>query len=207
MINHSYAGKFIVLEGIDGAGTTTQTKLLAEYLEKRGIKVCVTEEPWSGGLRKQIKEIIGKKSALKKPYLDALAFTTDRAIHQEKLIKPKLNEGYWVVSDRYYHSTFAYQGAEKISFSWICSLHRYIIQPDLAIILDITAEEALKRLKKSERSARDRFENLPFLTKLRSKYLGLRGKLPEVRIVSGMGSEKEVLGRILDTLKSEGLLN
>jgi dTMP kinase len=158
-------GKLIVLEGIDGAGTTTHSSKLANWMKSKNYKVAVTAEPTGGSIGKIIRNYL--RSGDGSPAVHALLFAADRAEHIEKEIKPLLNEGVIIISDRYVESSIAYQAAEGLEIEWIQTINRFAIEPDLTILLDIDPEVSLERKKE----ARDTFENVEFLKEVRRIYL------------------------------------
>ncbi len=183
-------GKFIVLEGIDANGKHTQARLLKKRLEERGIDVVITEEPRYGDtIGGWIRQWLQRKVEISSPHAITLLYAADRYEHNEK-IREWLDEGKWVVSARYYHSTYAFQGGfHGIDREWIDCIHRFCMKPDLAILIDITAEEAIRR--KSE----ERYERLDVQERARREYLKLAQE-GMLEIVDGMGTPGEVFGRI-----------
>ena len=127
---------FIVLEGIDGSGTTTHTKLLGEFLKKKGFKVHLTREPSSSMIGKLLKEALLDDTI--PPETDALLFAADRTLHYKMEIKKKLNESFIVISDRYLESSIVYQSCQSndISVDWIEEINKFVGYPDITIILD-----------------------------------------------------------------------
>ena len=158
-------GKFIVLDGIDGCGSTTHAQLLFEWLTNQGYSAMLTEEPSSRKVGAVIKELI--KTQETTATVDALLFAADRLDHVEKLIIPALNKGKVVVSDRYIESSIAYQTASGVEKEWVLELNKYVRTPDLTIILDITPELGLGR----KAMVGDKFEEIAFLHKVREIYL------------------------------------
>jgi dTMP kinase len=158
-------GKFIVLDGIDGAGTTTHTEKLADWLISEGFSVLWTQEPTNRRVGSFIQDII--KNNQTSGAVDALLFAADRLDHFEKVIRPALNEGKIVISDRYIEASIAYQTAAGVRMEWIEILNQFVENPDLTIILDIDPERGLERKVKIE----DKFETVPFLEKVRQIYL------------------------------------
>jgi dTMP kinase len=135
---------FIVIEGIDGCGKGTQAKLLLEHLKNIGKEVLLTAEPTKGPLGKLIRE------HLSNPFLDdkslALLFAADRIEHLEKEVRPAMDGGKIVISDRYVYSSIAYQG-QKVDLDWIGDVNKYADKPDIVILLDITPSLGQKRMK------------------------------------------------------------
>lgn len=158
-------GKFIVLEGIDGSGTTTHAKLLTEWLEDQGYSVELTQEPTTRLIGALIRKNIKTKGT--SAILDALLFAADRIDHQENLIKPSMDADKIVISDRYVESSIAYQTAAGLEMGWVQEINKHAEHPDLTIILDIAPEIGLNRKAKTN----DKFESVEFLRKVRKIYL------------------------------------
>ena len=169
-------GKFIVFEGIDGSGKSTQAKKLKEYLEGIG-KVCVsTFEPTYNQIGDFLHKILsGSEKA--DPRVIATLFAADRLDHilnSAYGIKKMLDDGKYVICDRYYLSSFAYQGSE-VSLPWVIELNREAraeLKPDITILVDIPPEVSLERIKKGRESF-EIYENLQRLTSVRENYLAL----------------------------------
>lgn len=143
-------GRFIVFEGIDGAGKTTQIELLEKRLRKIGRRVFRTAEPTesvSGGLLRDALAGVSKRSACEM----AALFTLDRIFHNVNPIcgiRKMLEEGYDVISDRYYYSSMAYQGSETDA-AWVRDMNLNcpeILRPDVCIFLDLTPQESMERI-------------------------------------------------------------
>lgn len=140
--------KLIVLEGIDGAGTTTQARRLADALEARGHKAHVTREPSDGPIGKLIRAMLVGEHAIPGAAIDqqtfSLLFAADRMDHVQREVNPALAAGTFVISDRWYHSSLAYQGtgAER---AWIAQLNGRARQPDVTVFLRVRASTAAER--------------------------------------------------------------
>ena len=158
--------KIIVFEGIDGAGKTTISKLVYDFLKEKNYNVILTQEPFT----KEIKELI-KNSGWKDPVLLTLLFSADRAYHIKWLMdqKPEI-----VIMDRYYYSTIAYQSVLGVEEDWIITVNSKFPKPDITFLLDLSEEEALKRLKKDDQFNFE--EKISSLKLVRSKYLELARK-------------------------------
>ena len=160
-------GIFIVIGGIDGCGGTTHSKLLHNWLKRvyRGSNILLTKEPSGGKVGVLLREYLKDKNSDAKT--DALLFAADRSEHVEKIIKPALDNGKIVISDRYLESSLAYQCSQGLNLDWLLNINKDIINPDLTIILDIEPKESLKRKERLE----DKFENINFLKKVREFYI------------------------------------
>ena len=159
---------FIVIEGIDGAGTTTQTQRLVSWLESRNLSVFNTREPTDGIIGSMIRRILAGEPDL--PVMDTLPwlFAADRADHIFGKVIPHLASGTWVVSDRYYHSSLAYQSLHQPLLD-IYALNRKFRTPDLTIFLDISVDDALARIH-ARGEATDVYEERESLTTISEAY-------------------------------------
>lgn len=163
------AGKFITLEGGEGAGKSTQAQYLQKRLVALGIKALLTREPGGSPRAEAIRGVLlaGQAKALG-PMGEALLFYAARDSHLELTIRPALARGQWVICDRFHDSTRAYQGAAGgVSIAALDALERIVVgatRPDLTLILDLPAEEGLKRAAARAKTAgegADRFESMP----------------------------------------------
>ena len=191
--------KFIVIEGLDGSGKTTQTKITAERLEKRLIKTHVTAEPTKNTYGKLCREYLSGRPASKT--LCAAVFTADRIEHNTDPvdgINAHLNRGETVLCDRYYYSTLAYQGVD-VGMDWLKGLNlgcEDIRKPDLCIFLDLTPEVSMQRIN-SARSSDDIeiYENIPYLTDIRARFYEVVNMLKDdenIKIIDASRSIDEV---------------
>lgn len=220
MKNQEYPGTLIVIEGADGAGTTTQSKKLTEKLD-----AFYTAEPSENSVGEKVDEMIstGEYSA----EAITLVFAADRILHLEEEVIPKLKKGETVVMDRYYHSSLVYQPALGADYSWVLEANRAAVKPDLTVVLDVSSEIALSRVEKRERdiseeaiekSSSDRarlanldggsddniFENLSFQEEVVSRYRKLPGRLDEnICVVDSSNSIEQVFSDVLEKAKSE----
>ena len=166
-------GKFIVFEGIDGAGKSTQVALIKERLEAMGRKVALTAEPTSLESGKALREALSGR--VKKSECEMAAmFVLDRIAHNkaEGGIDDLLDNGFDVISDRYYYSTLAYQG-QTTDYAWVKSMNvncPEIRRPDVCIYLDLLPEDSLARIS-ARGEAREIYENLDRLTAVRKAFL------------------------------------
>ncbi|WP_297519031.1 dTMP kinase [Thermococcus sp.] len=202
-------GTFIVIEGIDGAGKSTQARLLAEWFEERGEEVVLTKEPTDTAFGKLIRRLVltgGREGIIDGARIsreaEALLFAADRAEHVEKLIKPSLKEGKIVISDRYFYSSLAYQWARGLDLEWLIDLNRFAVRPDLAILLDLPVKESMKRLR--SRSIKSEFDKIAELQKaVRENYLKLAERFPEMKIVNALASVEDIHNDIVALVEHE----
>ena len=184
-------GKFIVVEGIDGCGKTTQIARLADYYRGKGIEPVLLVEPTCGEWGKKALSVAegGREDVSAEEELSY--FMKDREENVEKNIKPALDAGRTVIQDRYYYSTAAYQGA--IGFDWrdiVEISQRYCPQPDLVICLDIDPEVSLARIAKP-----NYFETAEYLRKVREIYREMRD-LPNYHVIDADRPVDEVWAAI-----------
>lgn len=165
-------GKFIVIDGIDGCGKSTQVNAIAHYLKEKNIPYYTTAEPSIGKYGLLFRENLKNKNV--NAIEDALIIALDRYKHCMNEIIPKINQGITVICDRYIDSSIAYQTVqgkeEGISEGWVKTLNRYIIKPDLVIILDVPIEIALKRIE-GRNGIKEKFEKKEMLIEIRKKFL------------------------------------
>src|SRR3989344_6320358 len=174
-------GKFIVLEGIDKSGTTTQTQLLGSYLldKSKSYSVFLTREPTMDTLEgRMLRDVIFKSNT--DPYEDrnliTYMFLKDRIYHNE-VINKHLNQGYPVVSDRYKYSTIAYQAAQGCDLQGLIDIQKDFLVPDLVFFLYIEAEKALKRPETDQHKETFDKASIEFHKKLHANYLAIYYKL------------------------------
>ncbi len=208
-------GKLIVIEGVDGAGKTTQIKMLAENLLGAGEKVFVTSEPTCKAtgheptaVGKLISDVLLGKTEMS-PSAMASLFLCDRVLHNTDPsfgIKKMMESGAIVICDRYYYSSCAYQGLES-DLDWVISQNINcpdIVRPDVCIFLDLDPETAARR-REIRGEAVEIFERPEIKTSsVREKFLRVFEKLPEDNIVhiSAEGTKEEVAARVLSAVKN-----
>ena len=185
-------GFFICVEGLDGCGKTTQTKLLVKRLRKMGYDAVYTAEPSRGKIGRLIKRYCLHSEKRVSAVIEALLFAADRFEHVEKEVVPTLGRGKIVVSDRYVYSSLAYQGAAGLDLKWIEMVNEHAIRPDLAIFVDVEPEAVVRRLK----PRRSVMEDLETQYKVREVYVNFveKGKLVKI---DGSKSKREVADDIL----------
>ena len=157
-------GKLIVIEGIDGSGKSTCAKNLTEKLNSINIKSIYTFEPTHSHYGAKLRD--GMLSEDLDAEEELLLFVKDRKEHIEYMIKPALEEGYFIILDRYFYSSIAYQGAKGVDINRIINMHKgFIIKPDIVFIFHLPIDIALNRII-SKRGIADRFENETYLKKV-----------------------------------------
>ncbi|NPA47870.1 MAG: dTMP kinase [Thermococci archaeon] len=189
---------FIVFEGIDGAGKSTQARLLYEWFRENGYEVVLTKEPTDTAFGRLIRRLVlmgGKEGIIDgakiSPDSEALLFAADRAEHVHRLIEPSLREGKTVISDRYFYSSLAYQWARGLDLQWLIDLNRFAPRADLVVLLDLPVEESVKRLR--GRKVKSEFDRIVELQrKVRNNYIKLMERFPEIRIVNALQDERRV---------------
>jgi dTMP kinase len=220
MRNSSRAGHFVVLEGIDGAGTTTQTHMLVERLrrERKGAVAMVraTREPSSGPIGSLLRQvlagrIVGPGGRAPNWATMALLFAADRMDHLEAEIQPVLAQGGVVVSDRYDASSLAYQSVSSANeaneasaaIDWIRELNRHALRPGLTIVLDLPADLAARR-RQARGQAPDLYEQPDTQRALAAFYRDLARHMPADRVViiDGSGSIDEVHELVLGAYRA-----
>ena len=180
------------LEGIDGCGKSTQSKLLLEKLEGEGEKVIILKEPTKRPHGQKLWDMLhGKRKATNEEILEL--FVLDRKQHVEEKIEPALDSGGVVLMDRYYYSSMAYQVAGGIDVEEIREKHKFAPKPDVVLIFDLPVSVALERVK--GHSDADEFEKEEHLEKVREAYLDLEND-PLVRIVDATGTPEEIFGNV-----------
>lgn len=203
------SGRFIVLEGIDGSGTTSQAARLAEALRKRGREVVLTCEPTGGPIggliRAALQSKLGGSDAPGRTLgwsSMALLFAADRLDHLESEVLPALARGAIVISDRYYLSSLTYQSATspegQAAVAWLKVINALATRPDLTVVLDVEAALAAER-RRARGAAEEVYERDALQEQLAALYARAERLLPEDRIVhvDGGGSLDEVFERIL----------
>ena len=192
-------GRFIVLEGIDGSGTTTQLERAVAYLAGRGFPAVATREPSAGPVGRLVREaLLGRLCMPDGAALDgrtmALLFAADRIDHVQREIEPNLAAGISVVSDRYLLSSLAYQ-AEEADRAWVAALARGLPAPDLTILLDVPIDIAARRRAAAGRPV-ERYDADSYLAKVAANYRELTQGQTGVVVLDGTGRKDEVAASV-----------
>jgi len=193
---------FIAFEGLDGSGKSTQVKLLAEKLKGQGLKIHTTVEPTTSRIGHIIKDIFKHKMEADHRTIAAL-YAADRLDHLTNKtdgILKKMDEGYTVITDRYYFSSYAYHGTH-MDINWVInanSLSADLLRPDLNIYIDISPEESMKRLNKG-RDSIELYESTENLRQVKEKYFEafeLLADKEKISVINGNRPEKEIANDI-----------
>jgi dTMP kinase len=193
-------GIFIVIEGLDGSGKTTQAILLAKKLSQ-SYNVMLTAEPSQGKIGTFIRESCLYEDKRLPTEAEALLFAADRIDHIEKEIKPAVEEGKLVICDRYVYSSIAYQGSAGLSLDWIKTINARALQPDFSVFIDVTPEHVLERLQRKKSV----METLETQQKVRDVYLKFVEKGELVKVDGDRPKEavaEELYAVVLDLLKA-----
>ncbi|MBL7170255.1 MAG: dTMP kinase [Candidatus Aenigmarchaeota archaeon] len=175
-------GLFIVFEGPDGSGLSTQSNLLAKWFESKKKKVLLTKEPTNNMIGGIIRGILRKEWKVDMKTL-ALLFSADRAHHLESEIEPALKKGYNVICDRYVLSTLAFEGTGA-KIEWLKQLNSQFRTPDFTFIMDVPGRICVERIKKS-RFGIEFFEEPEKLDRIRENYKELKDYFPNTFIIKG----------------------
>ena len=202
------AGRFITLEGIEGAGKSTVARLVCDWLAARSIGVRLTREPGGTPLAERVRQVVLERGEeTLSPVTETLLVFSARAIHVENLIRPTLARGDWVVCDRFTDATRAYQGSGRgVDAAWIDSLAAVVhggLRPDRTLLLDLPPAVGLERARRRSGVAADRFEAETelFFTRVREGYLEVaRGDPHRVRVINAALELKQVEAQVLKVL-------
>jgi dTMP kinase len=199
MAGQATRGKFVVLEGIDGSGTTTQLDRAVMFVRSLGFPAVPTMEPSQGPIGLLLREaLLGRLNLPDGTRIDggtmALLFAADRRDHLQREIEPHLAAGTSVISDRFLLSSLAYQ-AEEADRDWVASLARGVPGPDLTILLDLPVEAAAKRREAAGRPV-ERYDADSYLAKVAANYRELAKRDPTVVVLDGSLAKDEVTAAI-----------
>ena len=197
--------KFIVVEGLDGSGKGTQIRMLAKALEDQGHNIFLTSEPTqfaTGGL---VRDTLGHMTKRTPAELAGL-FLADRIAHCSNPtsgLKNMLENGTTVICDRYYYSSFAYQGSQT-DLSWVMHANLDcpdILKPDLCIFLDVSPDECDGRIEKG-RASREIYESLEAIKRTRAQYMNVFEMLPDhnIKIINAQRTPEEISKEVLQAV-------
>lgn len=193
--------KFIVFEGPDGSGQTTQANLLNQHLTKQGVSILLTKEPTTTSKTADvIKKVLGKEIKVPPEKLQQL-FTDDRKEHLEKEIMPALKEGRTVICDRYFFSSFAF-GSLQCDLNWLIKINKKFPEPDLTFIINVRAETCIERIK-NRGSKFDFFEEKEKLTKIMKNYLNISKMFGNIYVIDGEKTINKVHQQVLKVVNKK----
>jgi len=192
----STSGKFITIEGGEGAGKSTNIKFIVDFLEHKGINVIQTREPGGTPLAERIREILLDKTETSiHSDTELLLMFAARAQHLNEVILPAIKNGKWIVCDRFTDATFAYQGGGRgIDIHRIEKLETWVqgnLRPDLTLIFDLPIEVGLERAGKRSEPDRFELENIEFFKRVRNTYLERARQNPDKYAVINAEPELE----------------
>lgn len=206
------AGTFITFEGIDGSGKSTQLRLLANFLRLKGYEVLATREPGGTPVGIRLRAALLDEQEEVDPLTELLVFAADRAQHVRRVLRPALESGHIVLSDRYADATIAYQGAGRgfapQLISEIVELATEGLIPDRTLLFDLSVAESIGRMKrraegrrKADKGDRLDAENEEFYTRVRNAYLRMASEEPErFRIIETGASIEETHVRVKEAV-------
>ncbi len=176
-------GKFITLEGIDGAGKSTQLAWIVELLQQTGLQPVVTREPGGTPLGERLRELLLDKSMAMHAETEALLMFAARREHLDKVILPALAQGQWVISDRFTDASFAYQGGGRgLDTAKLEILEHWVqgaLQPDLTLYFDVPVEIGQQRVNRIKDADRFEQEQAGFFQRVRNAYLDRARQFPQ----------------------------
>lgn len=197
-------GRFYVVEGADGVGSTTQCHKLVERLTRAKRTVHVTAEPSKGPIGLLIRQMLGEgrpQKAIAKEL--ALLFAADRLDHVQREIEPRLAEGIDVVSDRYVLSSLVYQSLD-LPPEWVKDLNKFAPAADATVLISLSLDEAWARLEKriAEGAPREVFDVRTTQSRIHAEYGRLARRLQGAIVVDGTGAVDEVADRVEEALRA-----
>jgi dTMP kinase len=201
-------GKFITIDGIEGAGKSTQIAFICDYLQRKGLDVVKTREPGGTELGDKIRKLLlSRDTGDMHSDTELLLMFSDRNEHIQRKIKPALNAGKWVVSDRFTDASFAYQGGgRELDIERISELESWVhgeFQPDLTIILDIETDLGMRRIEARVEKDRIEQEDWDFFERVRKAFVDRAKKYPErIKLIDATCSVEEVQQKIKSLLEA-----
>ncbi len=189
-------GKFVVIEGLDGSGKSAQVDLLVSFLKNLGKDVIVTKEPTNDSeAGRKIKQVLKKEITIENPLELQKLYVEDRKEHLENKVIPALIEGKYVISSRYYFSTFAYGGADGLDLDYLIQLNKDFLKPDITFIIDVSSESCIKRIEQRGQE-KEYFEELEKLKKIGNFYKKFPAMFENVMLINGEKAISEVFEEI-----------
>ena len=189
--------KIIILEGSNGSGKTTQSLMLKEFLERNGFKVKMLKSLQRKNIGKFVREEMIKEEGVYGNESVCIAMASDLMEEIDREVKKRIEDYDFIVFDRYYYSTFVYQGLKGVRRDWIKELYRYALKPDIVFVLNIDFEDFIERVKEKENVYE---KDVEFQKKVIKEYLRIKEILPEEDfvMVDGKKGKEEINKEIVN---------
>lgn len=206
-------GIFISFEGIDGAGKSTQIEFLKKHLEKKGHNVTITREPGGSEVCNKIRDILLDKNNTELCAMaELMLYYADRAQHINEVILPCINNGTYIICDRYYDSSYAYQLAgRKIDESVLNAVNSIVVgavEPDITFLLDLPLDVSEQRVSGRGESDRLELENIEFKSRVRNGFIAQAQKYPDrICIIDATQSPDKMFEDILAAIESRKVIS
>jgi dTMP kinase len=199
MKKNTFEGKFIVFEGLDGSGQSTQAGLLREFLMEKGFNVILTKEPTlDSEAGKRIRKVLDKEIKVSPKELQEL-MVKDRKEHLERVIIPALKDGIIVISDRYFLSTLAFGSADGLDLEWLIEINNQFLYPDTVFLLRVSPPVCIERIKNRGGSV-DLFEKEEKLSEVWKAYKILPDKFENIFVIDGEKSIEKVFEKVKEII-------
>ena len=202
-------GKFITIDGVEGAGKSTQIEFICEYLKAKGVNVILTREPGGTDVGEKIRALLLSNSTGKMHAdTELMLMFAARNEHIQNKIMPALGRGDWVLSDRFTDSSYAYQGGGRgLDMERITQLESWVVQdftPDMTLLLDVPVEVGMSRVEARGKKDRIEMEKMDFFDRVRQAYIARSEKFPDrIKLIDSSQTIEHTtkqIGEILDTL-------
>jgi dTMP kinase len=200
-------GKFITIDGVEGAGKSTQINFICQYLKNQGINVALTREPGGTDIGEKIRALLLSTDSKMHSDTELLLMFAARNEHIHSKILPTLKTGDWVLSDRFTDASYAYQGGGRgLDIERIAQLEKWTLQdfiPDMTLLLDVPVEIGMQRVE--SRGAKDRIEqeNIDFFERVRKAYIARSKQYPQrIKLIDASQSSENISSQIQEILKA-----
>ncbi|MCS5588862.1 MAG: dTMP kinase [Candidatus Thioglobus sp.] len=202
-------GKFITIDGVEGAGKSTQIEFICEYLKAKGVNVILTREPGGTDVGEKIRTLLLSNSTGKMHAdTELMLMFAARNEHIQNKIMPALGRGDWVLSDRFTDSSYAYQGGGRgLDMERIKQLESWVVQdfaPDMTLLLDVPVEVGMSRVESRGKKDRIEMEKMDFFDRVRKAYIARSEEFPDrIKLIDSSQTIEHTtkqIGEILDTL-------
>ncbi len=191
MIKNSYPGKFVVIEGLDGSGKSTQVELLVNFLKEKGKEVVLTKEPtMDSEAGRKVRQFLKGEIKIEPLELQKL-YVQDRKEHLENKVIPSLKDGKFLISSRYAFSTFAYGASDGLDINELIKMNEHFLLPDLTIVIDTLPENCINRIE-ARNESKEFFEKKEKLEKVNEIYKKIPNMFENIVMVNGERPMEEV---------------